>query len=176
MGDRCYLTVTIREEYYPLIAAYFKENPDKYYNCIEDLMDEVNTTEGLTEFEVYEANYGNHYDLTNPLEYLKIPYDQYWGAGDEYGAGNKYLRFDDVGNPHMVEVYESDEGKVLVDVLLKKIREEEFTSVEDIKMYLEKEQAKEQPFNGQENLAEIPIRELTDKESALIMEYKLKGE
>lgn len=162
MGDRTYAQVTIRKEYYYLIKD--KDGSDFYCSDIQDNGDTVDMID-------YEANYGEMDDVTSVLQSLDIPYDIHWEAGGDYGAGTVYCRFVDGQCTHK-EIYDENDGVVSLHLLeewIGKVRDLQHL-VSNIEVY--KKENFEIPQGR--DVAKIPLRELTEEESALIMKHKLE--
>jgi hypothetical protein len=165
-GDRVYTTTTLRKDYVPLIVV------DKDTELAPGDFQKVN--DDLVEVIDEQANYGEMGWVTDVLDRLKIPYDLRWGQGWEFGEGSKYVRFDSSGEQHVTEVYDSTNGAIYIDSILRRIKDESLTTVDEVKDYLLEERKAFEIYGGQVDLAEIPLKELSKEESALIMKFKME--
>lgn len=164
MGDRTYSTITFQTEYLPLFsAAYEKKFGEEPYASIE---------EGgpLTELIEEEANYGNMPDEEFILGEYKIPYDKTWESGGDYKAGTSYVRFDSEGVIQSNEYEEARYGTVDIQLVIRQIKEGK--SLEELKSFLEMAMKDYQPYENR-LLENIPIRDFTPEEAAMIMEHKM---
>lgn len=166
MGDRTFARTTFREEFLPLIEA---NRPDAIeYNEIEDGGD------GLTSIIDYEANYGEIHELRETLGTLCIPNDHSWENGGDYQAGTRHTRFDSKGGVHETEYTTNLEGMTAISLLQQEIKDEKLTTLKEVEGYLAAEAAKFEAYENQDDLTEIPLREFTDEEAAIIMKSKLE--
>ena len=164
MGDRTYTTITFQTEYLPLFsAAYEKKFGEAPYATIE---------EGgpLTELIAEEANYGDMPDEEFILGEYKIPYDKTWENGGDYLAGTAHIRFDSEGVIQSNGYEEARYGTVGIQRALLWIKEGK--SLEELKSQLETLMKDYQPYENQ-LLENIPVRDFTPEEAAMIMEHKM---
>ena len=164
MGNQTYTTITFQTEYLPLFsAAYEKKFGEEPYATIE---------EGgpLTELIEEQANYGEMEDEENILIECSIPYDTSWENGGDYRAGTEYVRFDAEGVIQRNEYSESKYGTVDIQLVIRQIKEGK--SLEELKSFLEMAMKDYQPYENQ-LLENIPIRDFTPEEAAMIMEHKM---
>ena len=164
MGDRTYTTITFQTEYLPLFSAAYEKkfNGGEYYNIEEG--------GPLTELIEEQANYGEMEDEENILIECSIPYDKSWENGGDYRAGTSHVRFDSEGVIQSNEYEEALYGTVDIQRVLLWIKEGR--SPEELKSQLETLMKDYRPYENQ-LLENIPLRDFTPEEAAMIMEHKM---
>lgn len=97
MGDRttCYLTIPTSQL-------------EKAKACSDwEKMEENYSTDGLTEFVIYDVNYGE-LDLADSLANMGIPCNYRWEAGGDYGPGSRYFWFTEDGESRTLDIADSE--------------------------------------------------------------------
>jgi hypothetical protein len=103
MGDRTHVTLTVHRDYEEQVQELLTQTGDEPYDS------EVMESDGeeLIYFNIEDVNYGE-VNCLDKLQELGIAYDSEWAAGDEYGEGQKSLRFSPEGNAIVKQWYEYD--------------------------------------------------------------------
>lgn len=166
MGDSAFASTFFREEYLPLI----KESAPGELKYSE-ILDEGDGTWSISD---YESNFGEIGELKDILIELKIPNDHNWDNGGSYAAGTRHTRFDEEGMVQAVEYTDLLEGMTAISPMQKAIKDGAFTTIEEVEEYLKTEAAQFEIYEDQNDLTEIPLRDFTDEEAAIIMKYKLE--
>lgn len=109
MGDRCYVELTVLTEHLPQVLKITQD--EDYGPC------ETREEDDATVLCFEEVNYGT-LPWLGQLTNLGIAWDSRWHGGDEYGPGQKYLRFAPDGTIQTVEFADSEMGNIPTDTLL----------------------------------------------------------
>jgi len=107
MGDRCYVELTVLTVHLPQV----KKLAGDYHAGLERTEDDCSV------LGYDEVNYGSLPWLGN-LTQAGIAWDSRWHGGDEYGPGQKYLRFAPDGTIQTVEYADTELGTIPTDTLL----------------------------------------------------------
>jgi hypothetical protein len=105
MGDRTNVTITVRRQDYERLLAKEGENDATFRDAIG--ADEIDHGGDWVSLRGYEINYADWDDLQDILKENLIPYDKTWDAGDNYSAGESYVRLID-GEMQELEFHEEE--------------------------------------------------------------------
>lgn len=156
MGDRTYVTITVRKsDYQRILQKHF--NGDEHALEAKFNPSQVEEYEATVELGAEECNYGEWDELQEFLGENKIEYDKRWEAGGEYVGGNAYFRLIK-GKLKCVEIYDSE------NALLKFLEEARKTDPKNLKALIDKKYKDVCPF------------EITDLNRPLSVDYILELE
>ena len=113
MGDRTYVNLTVlaihEDRARALFGGYQPEDEETQW--------------GLFRFGFSEVNYGE-LPFLSALQQAGIAYDSCWADGDDYPAGNRYLRFTEDGQVQVLTTVESTEGLIELGQVLQQVRQQ----------------------------------------------------
>lgn len=112
MGDRTTVSITVRKKDYERLLAKEGQNDSSFLHAIG--ADAVDDDGDWISFRCHEVNYADWDDLQDILKENLIPYDKTWDAGDDYTAGESYVR---LVNGEMRELEFHEEEMKLVEFL-----------------------------------------------------------
>lgn len=103
MGDRTSVILTVHRDFEQQVQEILTLSDGEPYDA------EIQEEDGeeLIDFQLEGINYGELNCLPK-LQELGIAYCSSWAEGDEYGPGEKHLRFTEDGETIIKEWYESD--------------------------------------------------------------------
>ena len=104
MGDSTWVEILVLNKSAPLVKEILID------------ADEINEGTSFTSFYFYEVN-GGCVEEQDQLTEMGIPYNYYWGRGDNYNPGSKYIRFTPEGELQHIEYYENDSNPPLEKLL-----------------------------------------------------------
>jgi len=135
MGDRTTVTITLRGcDFKALIDKEYEGSKAKF--DMEMSASEINErSNGRIEIIGHEINYGEWEELESILTEHNIDYDKSWDAGDEYEAGNAYIRGD-----KKLEIYDGERRVLMCLAYLKSVPPNKVLQV------IEEEYKKIKPF------------------------------
>ncbi len=105
MGDRTNVTITVRKTDYERLLAEKGESEANFREAIG--ADEIDDDGDWIVIRGYQINWGDWNDLEDLLKENLIPYDKTWDAGDNYSAGESYVRLIN-GEMHELEFHEEE--------------------------------------------------------------------
>ena len=137
MGDRTNVTITVRKSDYKRLLAKAGESEAPFRDAIG--ADTIDDDGDWIVIRGYQINYANWDDLQDVLKENLIPYDKTWDAGDNYTAGESYVR---VVNGEMQELEFHEEEMKLVE-FLKEVKD---LPADEIRERVQKEYKRQFPW------------------------------
>lgn len=109
MGDRTSVKITLRKKDYERLLANRGESEDVFRTdigaeCIDDDGD-------LVSIRGYEVDYADWSELQDLLQDNLIPYDKTWDSGDDFSAGESFVRVVN-GEVRELEFYEYESNLI----------------------------------------------------------------
>ena len=156
MGDRTYVTITVRKtDYERILQKHF--NGDEHALESKFNPSQVEEFEQTVELGAEECNYGEWEELQNFLGEHNVEYDKRWEDGGEYKGGNAYFRL--IKNKlRCIEIYDTESS------LLSFLEEAKKADPKKLKELIEKKYKDICPF------------EITDLNRPLSVDYILELE
>lgn len=112
MGDRTTVSITVRKTDYERLLAKEGDSETTFLHAIG--ADSIDDDGDWKTTWCHEVNYADWDDLQDILKENLIPYDKTWDAGDDYSAGESYVRF---VNAEMRELEFHEDERKLVEFL-----------------------------------------------------------
>jgi hypothetical protein len=112
MGDRTTVSITVRKKDYERLLAKERESATTFIHAIG--ADSIDDDGDRISIWCHEVNYADWDNLQDILKENLIPYDKTWDAGDDYSAGESYVR---LVNGEMRELEFNEDEMKLVEFL-----------------------------------------------------------